>query len=905
MNSKIRAPLRRIVDHALRAGRDGLIYALLGWAGLALAIPPGYASPLFPAAGFAVGLMLLSGKRGWLGIFLGSLVLNLIAGGGASSLSGIAVPIFIAIGATLQAWAAATLVARLTQDGWRSMEVAGDTVRSLLAAGPAASVVSATVGVATLHAAGIVARGDFLYTWWNWWAGDTLGVMIALPLTLTVYLRRREVWRGRLFGVGLPMLLSLLVIGASYWAVAYWERNQIESDIGDHGEHIAKRLEARFIAHQEALSALTRLIEVTPDMSFDQFERFTRITLRANPDIFALSYNPYVKSEERAQFEKRMARANDMAGYRITERDAQKRLVPAGDRADYVVVGYIAPLAGNLPARGFDINSEPIRRAAIAKARETREPSVTAPVRLVQEKQTRVGALLLHPAYATEGGALRGFAVGVIKLDQMVQIATDDLAVPGLVFRIVDLAAGKDGAVYASDAKAEPDPHTPVWKSRVRVADRSWELSVYPTAGYASQHRPWIAWAAAAVGLALATLLQILLLTTTGQAAISQRTVSRQTQVLEAQSSTIRERTAQIDAMFELSPDGFVAISREGRVRLVNPAFHEMTGITAEEVLDRPVAVLDALLRQRAEQPELFPGIGGLFSADRDVSEKQVLTLARPHHVVLQLVGVQTHAETIERFIHLRDVTHEAEVDRIKSEFLSHAAHELRTPMASIYGFTELLLNMDLDEATRRDLLETIYRQTAWLVDIINELLDLARIESRRGRDFKIGDVPLNDLVREVVTDLGIDTERWPISLELPEVGPTVRADPTKVRQSLGNVVANAVKYSPDGGAIQVMLREKPGYVGIAVADHGIGMTAEQARRVGERFWRADTSGKTPGTGLGMAIVCEILQLHGGSLEVDSHLGRGSVFTLWLPAAGDTVTFWDDEEPAEPLRAAA
>jgi len=904
MTSAIRTPLRRGIDYLLHSGRDALIYAALGWAGLSLAIPPGYASPLFPAAGFAVALMLLSGLRAWAGIFLGSLALNLLAGSGVTTLAGAFVPIAIAAGATVQAWVAAKLVMRLTGDGWRSMEQAGETVRSLLAAGPVASVISASVGVATLYAAGIVVRGDVLFTWWNWWAGDTLGVTILLPLCLTAYLVRRPVWRGRLLSLGPPMLLALVVIGLGYVGVSYWERSQIESEIRRHGESIAKRLNTRFIAHQEALSALTRLIEVTPGMSFDQFERFTRITLRDNPDIFALSFNPYVRSEDRAQFERRMARANDMADYRIVERDAQKRLVTAGQRPDYVAVGYIAPLAGNLPARGFDINSEPIRRAAIAKARESREPTVTAPIRLVQEKQTRTGALLLHPAYATEGGALRGFAVGVIKIDQMVQIATADVGVPGLSFRIADIAAGKDEVVYASDAKVAAEPHGPVWTTRVRVADRQWDLSVFPTGGYSSQNRPWIAWAAAAVGLSLATLLQVLLLTTTGHAAISERTVSRQSQVLEAQSSTIRERTAQIDAIFELSPDGFVAISREGRVRLVNPAFHEMTGIAAEEVLDRPVAVLDSLLRQRAEQPERFAGVGAMFVTDRDVSEKQVLTLARPRHVVLQMVGVQTHAETVDRFLYLRDVTHEAEVDRIKSEFLSHAAHELRTPMASIYGFTELLLNMDLDEATRRDLLETIYRQTAWLVDIINELLDLARIESRRGRDFKIADVPLTDVVREVVADLGIDATRWPISLELPEQELTVRADAAKVRQSLGNVVSNAVKYSPDGGAIQIMLRERPGYVGIAVADHGIGMTPEQAKRVGERFWRADTSGKTPGTGLGMAIVCEILQLHGGNLEVDSHLGRGSVFTLWLPAAGESVTFWDDE-PAEPLREAA
>jgi signal transduction histidine kinase len=120
--------------------------------------------------------------------------------------------------------------------------------------------------------------------------------------------------------------------------------------------------------------------------------------------------------------------------------------------------------------------------------------------------------------------------------------------------------------------------------------------------------------------------------------------------------------------------------------------------------------------------------------------------------------------------------------------------------------------------------------------------------------------------------------------LQLPEGETRVRADAAKLRQALINVLGNAQKYSPEGGELVVTLKSEPqGQVGIRVADHGIGMSQEQLSHFGQRFWRADTSGKTPGTGLGMAIVQEIITLHGGHVEVQSQPGGGTTVTLWFP----------------------
>jgi signal transduction histidine kinase len=251
-------------------------------------------------------------------------------------------------------------------------------------------------------------------------------------------------------------------------------------------------------------------------------------------------------------------------------------------------------------------------------------------------------------------------------------------------------------------------------------------------------------------------------------------------------------------------------------------------------------------------------------------------------------------AARVSHILYFRDITRETEVDRLKSEFLSHAAHELRTPMASIYGFTELLLTQKFDETERHDLLSTVFGQSELMISIINELLDLARIEARRGKDFSIVRTDIHELLQEVVAGFKVPNDRSSPVLP-PATEPLwVGADRNKLIQAISNVISNAYKYSPEGDTVNIELlrttmatesgADSNGKrVGIRITDHGIGMTPEQLARICERFYRADSSGKIPGTGLGMSIVKEIIELHDGELEVTSEAGTGSTVTIWLP----------------------
>lgn len=344
-----------------------------------------------------------------------------------------------------------------------------------------------------------------------------------------------------------------------------------------------------------------------------------------------------------------------------------------------------------------------------------------------------------------------------------------------------------------------------------------------------------------------------------------------------AAQARVQEHSEQLDAIFNLSPDGFVSFDSQGHVNYVSPAFQRLTGIDEHDILgasDEAVAHrIDAQCTPTARLRDLQTG------------EARKIEVQWPAKRVLVASVQDSSGQQVSRVLHLRDVTHETEVDRMKSEFLSTAAHELRTPMVSIYGFTELLLSRQMTPERQKDLLKTVYRQSELMISIINELLDLARIEARRGQDFVLEHHDLNALVRNVCDSFKVPTGRQAPALELDDGVALVHADRQKMQQALTNVLSNAYKYSPEGGPVTIRVRREAAPRGVwrvEIEDQGIGMTPEQLARVGERFYRADASGAIPGTGLGVSIVKEIMQLHGGTLQVHSQPGR-TVVSLTLP----------------------
>lgn len=893
--SQIKLPISASPRTTVLVALGYFCFAIIG---LSFAIPPGYASPIFPAAGFAVALMLWSGNRVWLGIFFGSFLSNLtfIWTSGDLSITRVWVACAIASGSTLQATVASRLVTWHVGSAWQELQQEFDVIACLVIAGFVACVISASVGVSGLFFAGIINASAYLNSWWSWWVGDVLGVLIAMPLVLGILYRKQPAWRNRFKTIVFPMLIVLLVVAAVVALSSKWEQNLRKDEIKKHGTVFQKLIEERYIAHKEATAALARLVEVTPDMRYAQFEHFTRITLKDNPDIFALSFNPVVGLSERADFEKRMAAMGFSSAFTIKERDAGGKLIDAGVRDEYVPVGFIAPLNGNLSALGFDVNSEPLRRHAIKKAMQSGDVTITAPIRLVQEQKDRIGILIFYPAYThpTEANShgidskIAGFATAVVKVDELITIATASAMVDDLVYQIDDVTdpQHKQSLFRSKPAAAVVDADY-LWQTHMHFADRIWEMTIYPTTAYLHKQPTPAAWFISVIGLFFTALLQLLMLVVTGRTSLVERKVREQTQELHQKRDELQDSNAQLNALFTLSPDGLVAFSEDGLVQFANPAFEKITGISNTDILRQHENVLNQELKKRAQSPEQFTGVDGYFSSDGAASAQFELVLLHPKKAVLQMIGMHSDAANVSRILYLRDITSEAEVANLKTEFISHAAHELRTPMTSIYGYIELLLYRSFDEKMRREVLEAMQRQAGLIVNMINELLDLARIDARGGKDFNFEPIRLNDLISGMVADLKLEKTQWNISLNLAASELQVYGDVSKIRQAIMNVLTNAEKYSLAGNEIKVTTLQSAGYFGVEVRDQGIGMSEEQIRHVGERFWRADTSGSRPGTGLGMSIVKEIVEYHGGHLDISSELNVGTRVTLWFPVSAN------------------
>lgn len=353
-----------------------------------------------------------------------------------------------------------------------------------------------------------------------------------------------------------------------------------------------------------------------------------------------------------------------------------------------------------------------------------------------------------------------------------------------------------------------------------------------------------------------------------------------------AAEQVLKSRTDRLNAVFDLSPDGFVVLDRRGEVSNVNPAFERMTGLLAADLVGQSRDALEEQLLQRCRSHEVMESA----AAEADggpAASRELLHLHIP--CVRTLIRRERNGEQgRETVMYFRDITHELEVDRMKSDFLAMAAHELRTPMVSIFGFTELLLKRQFSEERRNEMLSTIHRQASILINLVNELLDLARIESRRGKDLKRERQPLQPIIENAIAGLLMHNDARRVVFTLPAEPIMVGVDREKLSLALTNVLSNAYKYSPQGGDIclDLIWRDRGGRMecGLQVTDHGLGMTSEQLDKVFERFFRADTSGNIPGTGLGMTIVKEIVELHGGQVTLASELGVGTVVTLWIPA---------------------
>lgn len=233
------------------------------------------------------------------------------------------------------------------------------------------------------------------------------------------------------------------------------------------------------------------------------------------------------------------------------------------------------------------------------------------------------------------------------------------------------------------------------------------------------------------------------------------------------------------------------------------------------------------------------------------------------------------------------DVTREREIDKMKNEFISIAAHELRTPLASLLGYTELIQMKEFDQLgtkVKQECFENIYHQGMSLERLIDDLLDVGRIESGRCLQIEKSHVQFLEFLAQICNNHQRETTKHSIQTDLPDHDMSLLIDAGRMTQVLDNVLSNAVKYSPAGGVIKVTGNIKSNLLSVSISDSGIGMTEQQRQRVFDKFYRADTSNTAVrGLGLGMNIAKSIVEAHGGTIWVESAERKGTIVHIAIP----------------------
>ena len=340
------------------------------------------------------------------------------------------------------------------------------------------------------------------------------------------------------------------------------------------------------------------------------------------------------------------------------------------------------------------------------------------------------------------------------------------------------------------------------------------------------------------------------------------------------------ERRADAARVLAYVGDGVFLLDRRGVVRLWNRAASAITGLSNADVVGRPVAEAVpgwAAIRERVPIAEA-PGAS---------SQAETLPLELPDREIwISVSGVGFREGTVFAF---RDLTEERALEQLKSDFVSTVSHELRTPLAAIYGAALTLRRPDLalGEDQRESLLAVIANEADRLARTVNDILWTSRLDTD-SLHVAIGSCDAAALARDVVNAAEIHRPA-DIDLELA-VGdgvPPVAADADKVRQVLANLVDNAVKYSPDGGRVEVSVEQVDGSVRFSVSDGGLGIPAAEQARIFDKFYRLDpemTRG-VGGTGLGLYICRELIRHMDGRIWVDSVEGHGSTFSFELPVS--------------------
>lgn len=730
-----------------------------------LAIPPDFATPVWPSAGIALGFVVVYGWQVVPGVFLGALAANISVSmnqGIAIDLEKIAFAGSISIGAVVQAVFARFLLIRLRLLP-EALTGGAQIIQFLVVIGPLSCLVNSLNGSLMLGLFDIVPWSGWFRNWVVWWVGDAVGALVVTPFVLRILSPAPTAGERWVHSSVLPLVFLALVV-SSFFFVRGLEQNNRRTLIADLGQQFEAVLKLNINEVRVLLGAANSFFTASDYVSGEAFDTFFQPLLEEHPAVLAVEWLPLVKAEDRKAFVNEMRRQG-ITDFEIREPGVNGNFVVSRDRQQYLPIKYIYPMNGNEQAHGLDVLSLSYRSDP-ALALDTGLPQASGPITLVQHAKSELSYILTAPVKHPRTKDYVGVVQVLIRVGDLLNRA----AIGGGVLeslRMVDMTNpqlpvylhGKEHQAAASE-----------WSSSIHFLGRDVRLDLISTYGMMVRVSSWQSYAILIVGLLYVAMLEAVLL-------------------------TMLTRQVHVESLVELK-------TRE-------------------------------------------------LAQAKDVAEKASMA---------------------------------------KTEFLASMSHELRTPLNSVIGFTRRVLqrsSKNLDERSR-DALVVVERNANHLLGLINNLLDISKVDLGK-LELSVSELALDALLMEARDQFAPLAQAKNTSLILDcHFHGVIEADPTRVRQIVINLLSNAIKFTV-GGKVTVRLVEHSAKdtagVLLEVLDTGIGILPEDIEKLFNKFQKVGKVDRLnpEGTGLGLALVKELVEIHGGTVTVSSEPGKLTIFSVWLP----------------------